>query len=439
MSDTKMARPMSTSRQRVVERAKRDPEGQLRAVAHLLDVDALRRAYDRIRPKAAVGVDGVTKEEYGRVLESNLRSLHVRMREMRYRHQPIRRVRIPKEKGERPIGISSIEDKIVQGALQELLEQLYEPTFMDCSYGFRPRRSAHDALRTLDRALYQGEVNWILEADIQSFFDSIDRKMLQEMLWERIADKSLQRLVGKCLHVGILDGEEYSEPDQGTVQGSVLSPLLGNVYLHHVLDRWFEREVQPRLRGRAMVVRYADDFVIGFALKEDAERVMAVIGKRFARFRLALHPEKTRLFPFRRPVPGQSGDKGPGTFEFLGFVVYWRRTRKGFWTPTLRTRKASLRRAIVSIAEWCRRHRCLPVRQQHAALKRRLVGHYNYFGVNGNGRSLEAVSRQAERNWRKWLRRRSQRTTLNWANYTDFLRAYPLPRPCVRVQLWAAP
>ena len=440
MSTTKMEQPMSPERQRVVERAKRDPEGQLRSVAHLLDVDALRRAYGRIRLKAAVGVDGVTKEEYGKELESNLRDLHGRMRSMRYRHQPIRRVRIPKEKGKtRPIGISSIGDKIVQGALKELLEQLYEPTFLDCSYGFRPHRRAHDALRTLNRSLYQGEVNWILEADIQSYFDSIDRKMLQEMLWERVADKSLKRLVGKCLHVGILDGEEYSEPDEGTVQGSVLSPLLGNVYLHHVFDRWFEREVRPRLRGKATVVRYADDFVIGFELEEDAKRVMAVIDKRFARFGLALHPEKTRLFPFRRPDPGQSDGKGPGTFEFLGFAVFWRRTRKGFWAPTLKTRKASLRRAIASIADWCRGHRCLPVTQQQAALKRLLVGHYNYFGVNGNARSLELVYRQARHHWRKWLRRRSQRTTLTWTNYKGFLRAHPLPFPRVRVQLWAAP
>jgi RNA-directed DNA polymerase len=334
--------------------------------------------------------------------------------------------------------VSTVEDKIVQGALHELLEQLYEPAFQDCSYGFRPHRGAHDALRTLNQALYRGEVNWILEADIQSYFDSIDRKMLQEMLWERIADKSVKRLVGKCLHVGILDGEEYSESDEGTVQGSVLSPLLGNVYLHHVLDRWFEREVRPRLRGKAMVVRYADDFVIGFELEEDARRVMAVIDKRFGRYGLKLHPEKTRLFPFRRPDPGQSGGKGPGTFEFLGFVVYWRRTLKGFWAPTLRTRKASLRRAIVSIAAWCRSHRCLPVKQQHAALTRRLVGHYNYFGVNGNSRSLEVVHQQAKRSWRKWLRRRSVRTTLNWANYTALLRAHPLPFPRVCVQLWAA-
>jgi hypothetical protein len=257
------------------------------------------------------------------------------------------------------------------------------------------------------------------------------------MLWERVADKSIRRLVGKCLHVGILDGEEYSEPDEGTVQGSVLSPLLGNVYLHHVLDRWFERDVRPRLRGKATVVRYADDFVVGFELEEDARRVMAVLAKRFARYKLELHPEKTRLTYFQRPDPGQKGSKGPNTFDFLGFTVYWRRTRKGFWAPTLRTRKASLRRAIMSIADWCRSHRCLPVKQQHAALKRRLKGHYNYFCVNGNHRGPAVVLREATRSWRKWLRRRSQRTTLTWPRYLDFLQAYPLPEPHVRVQLWA--
>lgn len=234
-----------------------------------------------------MGVDGITKEQYGQDLEAKLRDLHQRLRSKTWRHQPIRRVHIPKEQGKtRPIGISSIEDKVVQQAVREVLEAVYEPVFLDVSYGFRPGRGAHDALRSLNHALYRGEVNWILEADIVSFFDSIDRRMLMEMLRERVADGSLLRLVGKCLHVGVLDGAEYSEPDEGTVQGSSLSPLLGNVYLHHVLDLWFERDVLPRMRGKAHLVRYADDLVIGFEREDDAKRVMAVVGHRFERFGL---------------------------------------------------------------------------------------------------------------------------------------------------------
>nr|WP_197539349.1 reverse transcriptase domain-containing protein [Sorangium cellulosum] len=245
------ANTMSPGLLKVRERAERDPEGVLLALAHLIDEEALQRAYRSLRNEAAVGVDGITKEQYGQDLEHNVRDLHARMKSMRYRHQPIRRVHIPKERGKtRPIGISCTEDKIVQAAVREMLEVIYEPVFRDVSYGFRPGRSAHDALRALNRMLLGG-VEWILEADIESFFDSIDRTKLMEMLQARVADKSLLRLVGKCLHVGVLDGAEFYAPEDGTVQGSVLSPLLGNVYLHHVLDLWIEREVQPRLVGKA--------------------------------------------------------------------------------------------------------------------------------------------------------------------------------------------
>ncbi len=422
---------------KVVERAKRDPEVSFLNLAHLLDEEALGHAYDRLRKDAAVGVDGITKEQYGQELSGNLRSLHERLRTMRWRHQPIRRVQIPKEKGKtRPIGISSVEDKIVQEALREVLEAVYEPLFLDCSYGFRPGRGAHDALRALNRVLVKGEVSFILEADIQSFFDSIDRSMLMEMLQGRVAEKSFLRLVGKCLHVGILDGTEYSEPEGGTVQGSVLSPLLGNVYLHHVLDAWFEREVRPRLQGKACLVRYADDFVIGFEREDDARRVMEVLGRRLARYKLTLHPEKTRLLPFGRPPLRTPGGKGPATFDFLGFTHYWRRDRRGRWQPGLKTRTGRLRRAINAVADFCRRHRHEPVKEQHAALTRRIVGHCNYFGVNGNLRSLGVLVHAAERAWHKWLCRRSQRSRLTWERFKDLLRDFPLPRPRIRVQLW---
>ena len=372
---------MSPELLKVMERAKRDSSMRFFSLAHLLDEQALRRAYDRLRKDAAVGVDGITKEQYGQDLERNLRALRAQMRSMRYRHQPIRRVHIPKDKGKtRPIGISCIVDKVVQGALTEVLEAVYEPVFFDGSYGFRRGRSAHDALRALNRVLSNEEVSFILEADIVSFFDSIDRKMLVEMLRERVADTSLLRLVGKCLHVGILDGEDFSKPDEGTVQGSALSPMLGNIFLHHALDQWFERDVRPRMRGRVHLIRYADDFVITFELEEDARRVAAVLPKRFERYGLSLHPDKTRLLPFARPPRDQDEGKGPSTFDFLGFTHHWRRSRSGRWMPGLKTRTARLRRAIAAVADFCRRHRHEPVKEQHAGLKRRLVGHYNYFG-----------------------------------------------------------
>jgi len=441
MQEAKTSERMSPGLQRVMERARRNPQERQFALAYLIDVDALRRSYHRLRNKAAVGVDGVTKAEYGQDLEANLQDLHARLKAMTYRHQPIRRVHIPKDKNRtRPIGISATEDKIVQDALREILEAIYEQDFLDCSYGFRPGRRPHDALRVLHQSGRKGEANMILEADIVYYFDSIDRPMLTGMLQERIADKSFMRLVGKCLHAGVLDGETFSRPDEGTVQGSILSPILGNIYLHHALDTWFEEDVKPRLKGKATLIRYADDVLATFELRDDAQRVMAVLGKRLGRFKLSLHPDKTRLIDFRRPPRRQTGGKGPDTFDFLGFTVYWRRNRQGRgWHMSWRTRKARLRRAINTVHELCRRQRHLPVPMQHQALRRRIQGHFNYFGVNDNQRSLGILRHHVRRSWYKWLKRRSQRSRLNWERFKDLMRDFPLPNPKVYVNLWGDP
>jgi group II intron reverse transcriptase/maturase len=370
-------------------------------------------------------------------VQSNLRDLHERLRTKRYRHQPIRRVHIPKEKGRtRPIGISATEDKVVQSALREVLGSIYEQDFLECSYGFRPGRSAHDAVRALTRAVNEGEANWILEFDIVSFFDSLCRPQLLEMLQRRVADGSILRLVGKCLHVGVLDGEEFTEPSAGTVQGSTLSPLLGNAYLHYALDLWFAEEVKPHLRGKAVLVRYADDGCFGFERQEDAQRVMAVLGKRMERFGLKLHPEKTRLLDFRRPSWSRGEGKGSTTFDFLGFCWYWRRIRNGRWSVWCKTRRARLARAIRAVYVWCRDHRHLPVQQQHAALTRRVQGHINYFGVNGNLASLQRLLWHVRGSWFKWLNRRSQRARLTWERFEALLEAFPLPTARVVVSIW---
>ncbi|MBL8792306.1 MAG: group II intron reverse transcriptase/maturase [Planctomycetia bacterium] len=437
MSQALTWKGMSPELLKVAERARREPDGQFHSLAHLLDEAALNRAYHRQRPDAAVGVDGITKEDYGQDLEDNLRNLHERMKTKRYRHQPIWRVHIPKDHGKtRPLGISAFEDKVVQDALREVLQAVYEQDFLDCSYGYRPGRSAHDALRALHGAADRSELNCVLEADIVSFFDSLDRQALLGMLQERVADGSLLRLVSKCPHVGVLDGAESATPDTGTAQGSILSPLLGNIYLPYVLDQWFHQEVQPRLRGRACLIRYADDLVSGFQYREDAERVLAVLPKRMQRYGLTLHPDKTRLLDFRRPPQAQQRGKGPDTFDFLVFTLYWRRTRGGRWRLACKTRRARLRRAIQAVSSWCcgQRHEDLQV--QHGALRSRLQGHYNYFGVNGNLKSLARLLWHARRAWYKWLRRRSQRTRLNWARFQDLLRSYPLPEPRVMVPIW---
>lgn len=440
MTDTKMSDNISPKLLEVAERAKQ-PDARFYALAYLIDENALQRAYKRLRNNAAAGVDGVTKQEYGESLAENLRDLHGRMKAGKYRHQPLKRVHIPKGNGKtRPIGISATEDKIVQNALREVLEIVYEPIFYDCSYGFRPGRSAHDAVRFLNNEAGKGKISWVLEADIESFFDSIDRQMLQEMLQERVPDGSIKRLVGKCLKVGVLENTELSWEETGTTQGSSLSPLLGNIYLNKVLDEWFETNVKPRLGGAANLVRFADDFIMTFEHRKDAERVLSVLSQRLSKFGLKLHPEKTRLVPFCRPNPKDEVKKGPGTFDFLGFTFYWKRSRKGRWILGTKTRRKSINAFMQGIREWCRRHRHSPVKVQHRMLKSKLNGHYNYFGVNGNHKCLQSVNYHTACVWGKWLRRRSHKARkLTWEKFFGtFLKCYPLPHTRIRVRIWGS-
>ena len=438
MAQTQNWGDMSPELMKVAERAKREPSAQFHSLAHYLTMEALERAYHRQRADAAVGIDGVTKDAYGMSLESNLRDLQARLRDKRYRHQPILRVHIEKEEGgTRPLGISAFEDKLVQDALREVLSAVYEQDFLDCSYGFRPGRSAHDAIRVLHATASRKGANWVLEADIRSFFDAVPHHRLLEMIRNRVADGSILRLVGKCLRVGVLEGEQLTSSDVGTPQGSVLSPLLANIYLHHVLDVWFEEVVKPRLLGCAELVRYADDFVVCFSRQDDAERVMDVLPKRMAAYGLTLHPDKTRLICFHRPPKRQDGGKGPGTYDFLGFTFYWKRARDGSWVNGCKTRASRLRRAVRRVGEYCRRNRHRPIPEQHEGICRRLRGHYNYFGVNGNIQALRMLLFHARRVWFAWLRRRGQRRKISWERYALMLERYPLPRPHLTIRIWA--
>jgi len=417
MSPHRKGDPMSPGLLKVVDRARKDPDTRFTSLAHLIDQEALKQAFERIRKDAAQGVDDVTKEQYQEHLDENIQALHARLKAGKWRHQPIRRVHIPKAPGKtRPIGISCIEDKIVQGALTEVLQAIYEQDFLPNSYGYRPKRSAHGALRAVDAMVFRGGIKVNLEADIQAFFDSLLRDKLKEMLQVRVADTSLLRLVGKCLQVGVLDGEQY---------------------LHYVLDTWFEQEIKPSLAGRAQLIRYADDLLMGFESKEDAERVMEMLTQRMADYGLKLHPDKTRLIDFGRPARAESGAKGPATFDFLGFTLYWQRGRRGQWRLAMKTRKARLQRAFKALSEFCRRHRHDPLKRQHASLTKRLEGHFNYFGVNGNHRALYTLAQAARRIWFKWLCRRGQKRRLNWERFGDFLKVFPLPKPTIRVRIWA--
>ena len=440
MTKHRRGKTMSPKLLKVAERAQRDPSARFNSLAHLIDEEALTRAFGRIRSSAAMGIDDIDKEMYAQDLDRKIRDLHGRLKSGTYRHQSIRRVHIPKGKGKtRPIGISTVEDKIVQGALSEVLGAIYEQDFLDCSHGFRPGRSTHDALRDLDRMAFREGVEWIVEADIKAFFDSVDRRKLVEMLETRVADGSFMRLIGKCLHVGVLEGESFSIPTEGTAQGSVISPMLGNVYLHHVLDLWFQQEVCPRLRGSARLIRYADDFVIGFHHKEDAERVLEVLHKRMEKFGLTLHPDKTRLIRFGRPRPRQKRAE-TGTFDFLGFTVFWRKSRRRRWILGMKTRKASFRKAIKALGDWCRRYRHWPLKEQHAALNKRLRGHDNHFAINGNFRKLSLLRHELRKVWFKWLKRRHQGHrpgSLTWEKFQKYLDKFPLLKPHIKVRIWA--
>lgn len=429
--------PMSTKRQRIAQLAARSAVMAFTSLAYFIDLDWLREAYRRTRKDGAPGVDGQTAADYEANLEANLQSLLDRFKSGTYHAPPVRRVHIPKGTGPetRPIGIPTFEDKVLQRAVVLVLEALYEQDFLDCSYGFRPGRSAHQALDALWRKLMAIGGGWIVEVDISKFFDTLDRGHLREMLRQRVRDGVLLRTIDKWLKAGVLDDGSLAHPEAGTPQGGVISPLLANVYLHYVLDTWFETEVRPRLKGHAFLIRYADDFVLGFAREEDARRVMDVLPKRFGKYGLSLHPTKTRLVRFLRPRPRLLAEEAgpslrPETFDLLGFTHFWGRSRKGAWVVKKKTARSRLRRALRSVSQWCRAHRHDPIGAQQQTLSQKLRGHDAYYGVTGNYESLRRYHEAVTRIWRRWLSRRSQQTpTRSW--FTRLLERYPLPRAVV--------
>jgi RNA-directed DNA polymerase len=436
MSDAPKSEFMLPGQQRIAELAKQAPQMAFTSLAHHIDLLWLHRAYWRTRRDGAVGVDGQTAEDYEQELYKNLESLLNRAKSGTYWAPPVRRVHIPKGSGNetRPIGIPTIEDKVLQRAVVMVLEAVYEQDFLDCSYGFRPRRSAHQALERLWQQTMASGGGWIVEVDIRKFFDTLDHAHLRELLRLRIRDGVLLRLIGKWLNAGVMEAGSVSYPTQGSPQGGVISPLLANVYLHYVLDVWFEQEVKPRLRGRASLIRYADDFVMGFVHEEDARRVLEVLPKRFGKYGLTIHPDKTRLVAFKPPAAtaSESGNEPrPGTFDLLGFTHYWGRSRKGNWVVKRRTAGSRLQRAIKTIAHWCRLNCHRPVRQQQITLWQKLRGHYGYYGITGNSKGLQRFYDAVTRIWRYWLSRRNSEGAYPWASLHRLLEHCPLPRPRV--------
>jgi len=424
--DTLRSKNVYTKQQRIAELAGQMPDVSFTSLAYHIDLEWLHEAYRATRKDRVAGVDGVTAEEYERDLEGNLQSLLDRFKSGSYIAPPVKRAYIPKgDGGTRPIGIPTLEDKILQRAVVMVLSPLYEQDFMECSYGFRPERSVHQALEALwSKVMEMGGV-WVVEVDIKSFFDTMRHKHLREILRKRVHDGVLLRVIGKWLKAGVMEDGSIHYPKEGTPQGGVISPLLSNIYLHDVLDSWFESVVKPCLEGKAELIRFADDYVVLIEKERDAHRILSVLPKRFGRYGLTLHDQKTQLVDFCRPY----GDRKSKTFDFLGFTHYWGKSKKGHRVVKRKTAKKKLKLAVRKIYRWCRGHRHDPVKEQWQALCRKLHGHYGFYGITFNSRGLKRFYEQVKRAWRKWLNRRNRDNDMHWDRFNRLLVRYPLPKP----------
>jgi len=429
MGETVNSQTVSKELTLIADQSRYDPDKVFISMAHLMDVEFLEEAFHKLRRKAAPGIDKVTKDDYQENLDENLRDLHGRLVSKKYRAQPARRTWIPKnDGGQRPLAILNLEDKLVQKAVSMLVSAVYEPMFYDFSYGFRPGCSQHQALSYLREQCMSMNIHWIVDADIRGFFDNIDRALLREILKSRVNDGTIIALIGKWFNAGILECGELSIPDRGTQQGGVISPLLANIFLHTVLDDWFEKEVRPQMKGRCFIVRFADDFVVGFELESDAKRFYAVLPKRMERYGLEMHPEKTRMIQFKRPGPGDK--KGMSTFDFLGFTHHWGKSLKGNWVIKRKTQRQRLSMAMAKIWDWCKSKRHEPIANQYEKLCSKLRGHYQYYGIRGNYKMLEVFYEHTERTWKYWLGRRTRNGHIKWEKFENkYRKLFPLPKP----------
>ena len=424
----------------ISERARKEPKLQFTSLAHLLNKTFLRECYLELGRDRASGIDGVSWQVYGENLEENFANLVKRMKAKQYRPRPVKRVYIPKNEHEkRPLGIPILEDKIVQKGISRILEAIYEQDFLNCSYGFRPGRNCHDALRTVDQIIMKRPVRYVIEADIKGFFDNVSHDWLLKMLEVRIKDPSFLLLIRRFLKAGYMEEGRLVKTEQGTPQGGNLSPMLANIFLHYVLDLWFEKRIEPQTAGEVYLVRYADDFLIIVQKQSDACVIEQALRDRFKKFSLTLHSEKTRTISFSRKEPENAKRQGrkPNTFEFLGFTHFWFRTREGWFMLSRRTSAKRFRRACRAVNDWLRLVRnWRKTKRWWLILASKLRGHYQYYGISGNSRMLKVFYYQVMRMVHKWLNRRSQRNRWSWERYLNYLRKYPLPLPHIVHKLY---
>ncbi len=433
--------PVETKLLRIAAKAHKERKLKFVNLYHLMNEEMLVECFKRLSENKAAGIDEVTKNEYAERLEANIRELVGRLHRMAYRPQPVRRVYIPKPGSDkrRPLGIPCLEDKLVQSALARILGAIYEQDFVEGSYGFRPGRSCHDALRALSQAVEDEGTNYVAEADIRTFFDKVDQDWLIKMLEQRIADKRVLRMVKRFLKSGVMEAGERRASEEGVPQGGSISPVLSNVYLHYALDLWFEKVYGKSCKGKARLIRFADDFVVCFQNREDAMRFQAALGERLKKFGLEVEPTKTKVLEFGRDAERHARARGgkPETFDFLGFTNYCSRTRDGkrFRMKRVTARK-KFRAKLATFKEWLKLNRMKPTQwiMQQVGLK--LRGHYGYYGVTDNYRGMARYYREVTKMLFKWLNRRSQRRSYSWEEFEKLLQIFPLPKPRVRVDLF---
>jgi group II intron reverse transcriptase/maturase len=430
MGSTETYSMTETKLKRIAWLSASDPDKRFDQLMHHFNKESLAACFNELDGSKAVGIDGVTKAHYGENLEENLNDLVGRMKRMAYRPLPIRQALIPKE-GQpgalRPLGISVLEDKIVQKMMQKVLESLYEPLFLECSYGFRPGRGCHDAIQALHQHLYHHDTQVIIDVDLANFFGTIDQSLLIELLREKIADERLIRYLIRMFKAGMLSEGERVVSDEGVVQGSICSPVLANIFAHYVIDSWFENTVKSHCRGHVVLFRYADDAVIGCQYEQDAQRIKTALSKRLVKYGLQLNEQKTQLVRFSKQ--GKKQGEKTGAFDFLGLTFYLGRSRRGFITPKLKTSGKRLRGKLKRLGEWAKRVcNVLPLKQIWALFQAKLRGHIQYYGVSFNGKAMNEFVCQAKRIMFRQLNRRSQRKSFTWEQFDRFCKAYPLPR-----------